>query len=95
MTARDDEMRAAAPFLDVATLPPTVVGGVVLPAGQLTATGSSSTMRLDVTDPLARALANADDETVGFLLRREARNDSDTADDGRRAQFASRQAAQP
>lgn len=75
-----------APYLDGAAVRPTSVGQKVFPAGQLTALGTSGPARMDVTD----ALRHAKGAAVGFLLIRESRRDGDTADNGRRAVFASR-----
>lgn len=80
-----------APYLDGSAVRPIGVGATVFPAGQLTALGAPAAARLDVTDAVRHATQNA----VGFMLIREPQRDGDTADNGRRAVFASRRASHP
>lgn len=74
-----------APYLDGSAVRATGVGEKTFPAGQATAPGAPGPVRLDVTD----AVLAASGHSVGFLLVREARTVTDTADDGRRADLAS------
>ncbi len=80
-----------APYVDGSATRATGVGQSVFPAGQMSAPGAAGPVRLDVTDVVRSAAAG----TIGLLLIREPRTASDTADDGRRAEFASRSAPDP
>jgi hypothetical protein len=78
-----------APFLDGSAVRATNVGQSVFPAGQATALGTPGRVRLDVTDAVRSVSGGSvSDGSVGFMLIREARLATDTADDGRIALFA-------
>ncbi|KAB1913178.1 DUF2125 domain-containing protein [Micromonospora sp. AMSO31t] len=74
----------SAPYLDPDAVRPTSVGDRLHPAGQLTATGATGPIRLDVTDALRRARGRS----LAFLLIRERKRGEDTADDGRRLELS-------
>lgn len=80
-----------APYLDGSAVRPIDVGRTVFPAGQMTALGATAAARLDITDAVRHATTDA----VGFMLIREPQRDGDTADNARRAVFASRRGSDP
>lgn len=76
-----------APHIDKSSGQPLGVGDTVFPAGKLTVEAAGGWCRLDVTDAVRHASADA----IGFIILRTPQFDGDTTDNGRVATFDSLQ----